>query len=138
MRIDLAMTTDGELIIGDDGDLATSYGDEQLSSEVLFRLKTQKGDWTLSPNTGCSLERFIGQPNTPLVRGLIESVVQAELTKDGLLIDPRITCMKHGDTEVILVIEFPSIEDSRRIVQVASTLDLRLGQVSTRIDYRTI
>lgn len=138
MRIDLAMTTDGELIIGDNGDLATAYGDEQLSSEVLFRLKTTKGDWTLSPDAGCSLERFVGQPNTPLVRSLIESIVYTELTKDSLVLDPSVNCMKNGDTEVIIIVEFPSIEDSRRIVQVASTLDLRLGQVSTRIDYRTI
>lgn len=136
MKFDLQMTENGELIVGPDGDLAYTWGDEQVAQEVLFRLKTTKADWVLSPSVGCSLEDFIGQPNTSLTRSLIESRVLQELTRDSLLFGPSVDCVPISPEEVLIVVEFNSVEDEKRIIQINAGLDMRKGLVFSRVGIR--
>jgi phage baseplate assembly protein W len=129
--IDLKMDEYGELVLDGNGDLATVYGDEQLAQEILFRLKTTKGDWQLSPNIGCDLEKFIGQPNTNFTRTAIEQAIINGLTFDGLLTFPKVDCVALSKNEVMAVVEF--IGDDSRTIQVISFLDLVKGNVEARI-----
>jgi hypothetical protein len=136
--VDLKMTNDGDLVLSDNGDLAIVYGDEQLAQEILFRMKTQKGDWVLSPDIGVSLERFIGEPNTELTRSAIEMTVLNEITKDGLIISAQVDCVPLNENELLIVVEFPSQENDDRVIQISSGLDLRAGLVFSRINSREI
>lgn len=143
MAVDIKMTTDGELEIGPGGDLALVWGDEQVIQEVIFRLKTTKGDWVLSPEIGCSLEEFIGKPNTPLTHAAIEERIRRALTNDLLLALPEIHVVdlpsETGESnEVFILIEFSSLEQDERRIQVTSSLDLRKGLVYTRSSVRDI
>lgn len=137
MAFDIYMSDDGELLVGPDGDLQLVHGDEQIAQEVIFRLRTVKGDWVLSPNIGCSLEEFIGKPNTPLTHTAIEERIREALTFDFLLAYPEITVVDTPDeegnnNEVFILIEFASLESDDRIVQVSGSLSLRTGQVFAR------
>lgn len=136
--VDLKMTEDGDLVLSDSGDLAIVYGDEQLAQEILFRMKTQKGDWLLSPDIGVSLERFIGEPNTELTRSAIEMAVLNEITKDGLIISAQVDCVPLNENELLIVVEFPSQENDDRVIQISTGLDLRAGLVFSRINSREI
>lgn len=136
--IDLKMNNNGELLLSETGDLDIVYGDEQLAQEILFRLKTTIGDWTLSPQIGASLERFIGQPNTQLTHALIENEVTKAITRDNLLLFPSVNAIALGENEVFILIEFGSIEDDERVIQIQSGLDLRKGLVFARITSREL
>lgn len=143
MAVDLKMTPDGQLVVGPDGDLQLVWGDEQIIQEVLFRLKTTKGDWVLSPEVGCSLEDFIGQPNTSLTHAAIESRIRDSLTSDFLLALPEIHVVDlptddDQNTRVYILIEFSSIEQDDRKIQITSELDLRKGLVYVRGGVRNL
>lgn len=132
------MTNEGDLVLNSTGDLAMVYGDEQIAQEVLFRLKTTLGDWTLSPNVGTSLERFIGSPNIPLTHSLIENEIIKSITKDGLVLFPEVDAIAISENEVFILVEFGSIEEDDRIIQIQSGLDLRKGICFSRISSRNI
>lgn len=136
--IDLKMDDNGDLVLSDKGDLALVFGDEQIAQEVLFRLKTTAGDWTLSPQIGASLEDFIGEPNTEYTLAAIENRVEKALTFDSLLIGPEITAITIGPNEVLVVVEFGSIELDNRVIQVTSGLDLQKGVVFARTAVREL
>lgn len=136
--IDIKMDLEtGEPVIGADGDFQLVKGDEQVIQEVIFRLKTTKGDWVLSPDTGCSLEQFIGKPNEPLTHTAIEAVITKELTRDLLLAFPEVSAVDVSENEVLILVEFSSLEQDDRLIQVQGVLDLKLGQVYARSTYRS-
>lgn len=134
--IDLQLTEDGDLIVAPNGDLKMCYGDEELAQEILFRLKTTIGDWTLSPNIGASLEQFIGQPNITATHNLINQAVTKAITANSLTLAPSVTVMPIGTNDVFILVEFLSIENNDRVIQVQSGLDLRKGLVFSRISSR--
>lgn len=132
------MDESGEIVLSPTGDLDLVYGDEELAQEILFRLKTTLGDWTLSPHIGASLERFIGEPNTLLTLSLIESEVSKALVFDSLLLFPSVEAVSIGTHEVFILIEFGSIEEEDRIIQIQAGLDTRKGLVFSRSTSRQI
>ncbi len=130
--VDFKLTDDGEFVIGANGDLETVSGDLAISQQIIFRLKTTKTDWTLSPDTGADLEKFIGLANSRETRNAIEITVFTEITKDELVQNPTVSCIALSENEVFIMIEFSSIEEKGKQVQVNSLLDLRTGLVSAR------
>jgi hypothetical protein len=132
MAIDLKMTVTGELIISPSGDLEISWGDEQVALESVFRLKTTKGDWTLSPGVGCSLEEFIGAPNSEQTHRQMESVISRELSKGSLVVNPTVTVMPTNENEVLIFVEIPSTEDPERNIIISTSFDMRKGLVFSR------
>lgn len=129
---DFKMTDSWDLVVGPTGDLELVDGDEQIAQEILFRLKTQKGDYLLSPHIGASLEKYIGQPNEPATHFAIESDVFTALTFDGLIYLPQVDCFPVSDNEVMVLVEFESLNDDNVTVQVSAGLDLREGLVTSR------
>lgn len=138
MPLDIKFTADGDLVINSAGDIELVDGDDQIAQEVLFRLKTTPGDWTLSPRVGAGLERFIGQPNTDLTRAAIEQAVESALTYDQLVPAPTVDCIPVDANTVLVLVEFDSVENDRRMVQVRSSLDLKKGKVFSRVGFREI
>jgi hypothetical protein len=132
---DLMINEDGDLMIAPNGDLLTVSGDEQIIQAIIFRLKTYRGDYTLSPNLGFSLEDFIGKPNSAATRSLIETTIEDILSVDFLVINPTIKCIPLNEEEVFILIEFPAQSDSTKKVQISSSLDLKAGSVFPRFNY---
>lgn len=128
---DYKMTETGDLEIVN-GDFALVSGDDEVIQQILFRLKTQRGDCLLSPGVGCSLEEFIGQPNTELTHAAIEQRIEDELTRDFLLGLPQVDVTDLNENEVFILIRFPSVESEYRSVQIQAQLDLRKGLVMAR------
>lgn len=136
MYSDFKLDVNGELVLGPNGDLEIVYGDEYVAQEILFRLKTNLGDCTVDPNKGCSLESFIGQPNTESLRSTIEMVIENQLVIDGLSFSPSVDVVSINDNELFILIETPSVEEGDRVIQVQAGLDLRIGLVYSRTDFR--
>ena len=61
---DIGMTLDGDLMVGEDGDLNLVDGFEWLYREVNKRVRTDNPDWRGHPTIGANLTDFQGQPNT--------------------------------------------------------------------------
>jgi len=135
-NVDISFTLDGEIILTN-GDLTLISNDTQITQEINFRLRTTKGDWTLSPNVGASLEDFIGQPNTPATHTLIEQRVQDALSYGNLLTNADISAFDIGENEVFILIEFPSTETSDKIISLQSSLSLMTGQLAFKALSRT-
>jgi len=132
---DLKLTDDGDLVISSAGDLETVTGDKQLVQAIIFRLKTMKGDYTLTPTLGTSLEEFIGRQNNSATRLLIEESIKRTLTQDFSIVAITVKCVPLDGDEVFVLIEIPSVEDIDKVIQVSSTLDLKRGEVFPRIEH---
>ena len=136
MYVDFKLDENGELVLTANGDLALAYGDDYLAQEILFRLKTVLGDCIVDPTLGCSLEEFIGQPNTSQTRSVIESIIHTQLTQDGLSFSPAISVVPLNSNEIFILIEINSTELDTRKIQIQAGLDLRSGLVYSRYDFR--
>lgn len=130
-RIDLDT---GDLVLDSDGDLALVSGDEQMIQEVVFALKTTKGDWTLSPSVGCDLEQFIGRSNDTDTINQITAVVRSEIARLTSVGGFQVFVAPLDENTVIIALEFDSRDNPKRRIQVAATLDLKEGQVFARTD----
>ena len=127
------MTDTGDLVWSPGGDLALVTGDTELAQEILFRLKTYQSDWTLQPSVGCSLEDFIGQPNTDYTCAAIEQRIIDNLTFDNLTHSPDVSAVSLDDDTVFILIEFNSSDSMNKVVQIQSQLDLKEGTIYNRV-----
>jgi hypothetical protein len=64
--IDLDWDTNGDFVIGEDGDLKDTSDDYIKAKEhqIFAVLRNQKGDYRSYPAFACSLEDYVGEPNT--------------------------------------------------------------------------
>lgn len=80
---DLALSIDGDLLIGPDGDFQTVEDIDSFSQDIVFRLKTLAGNYKYFPSCGASLDNLIGLPNSQDTASLGESQIITALTNDG-------------------------------------------------------
>jgi len=82
---DLRWTPNGDLVIGQDGDI----GDTSLHSlasfvqEVRTRLMSELYDWRLHPQLGADLSSLVGEANTRNLAEEGKAMIVASLTRDG-------------------------------------------------------
>lgn len=133
--MDIKLTNSGELVVGSDRDFKFVLGDEEIAQHVIFRLKTQNGDYLLEPGCGADLERFIGEPLNSTTAALVQNSVIGAITKDGLLFTPNVNVLQVPPNTILVVVEWLS-SDTEKIAQVSSELDLRTGEVISRFGYR--
>lgn len=83
--IDIDMTLDGDINLNGNGDVKLSTPQDSLSQEILFRVKTERGDYVPQRNAGAGLSRYQGEPNIqPTLDAIVEDVHTA-LTIDGFI-----------------------------------------------------
>ena len=65
-NIDFYFSDDGDLSLGDSGDIADTSYDHivSLQQQVIFAMKNDLGDWVEYPTIGTNLREFVGEPNT--------------------------------------------------------------------------
>ena len=126
--VDMSMTETGEPEISG-GDFKLAYGSYSILNSVLFRLKTIRGDFSLMPECGASLEGVIGEPNNEETGALIESLVMESLTHDNYLspenIDIEVFPYDHNTIVILLYITYQGEE-----IRLVGNLDLREGQLN--------
>lgn len=81
---DIGMTLDGDLMVDSTGDLAIVDGWEWLYREINKRIRTNNPSWRNHAGIGCSLNDFIGQPNTPEVAQEIRRRIKSVLSVDSI------------------------------------------------------
>jgi len=128
--VDWAVDEDGELLVGPNGDVLKVTGQRQVAQEILFRLKTSKGDYTIDPNVGADLEKFIGLPNTEKVRNDILDAVIRELSRDDFVTLRNVRVLKTGDNSVLIVVEY--LDATLNRIQWSASLNLNDGKIKPR------
>ena len=83
--LDIKTDDDGDIQIAANGDIDIVRNEDVVAQEVLWRMKTVRGDWILQPDCGADLETLVGQPNSPQTGSLMESLISRALTHDGFL-----------------------------------------------------
>jgi len=78
---DIGMTLDGDLAIDSGGDLSLVSGIEFLRREINKIVKTNNPEWTLHPNVGADVNRYIGRSNTREVGREIEQSVREAIKR---------------------------------------------------------
>jgi len=125
---DIHLNEYGDLEVGPDGDLFVVRDDDVIVDNILFRLRTYKGDWILEPNCGTPLEDVIGLPNIESTGKYVESVAIAALTHDGFLTEDQIDvrCSPLNSTTLILVTQYHGTKN----YSIYGTIDLSNGNYS--------
>lgn len=130
--IDIQMTTSGDLVIGPDGDFAIVQNDEAIQQAIMFRLKTTRGDWLLSPGVGADLEQFIGKRMDQRTLNSIKNAVSTELSKIQGVPGIEVNVAPKDENTVWILVEFNSIELPSREISLIFDLDTKTGQVNAR------
>jgi hypothetical protein len=102
---DFALSMDGDLILGADGDLLTITGPATLQQEIVFRLKTKQGDYLYFPQCGASLEDLVGLPNSEDTANEGVYLIQNALTHDGLIPVEALTVTAYPMDEQTIVFQ---------------------------------
>lgn len=83
--VDLGLTLTGDLDVGSDGDLVLVSGLAALQQNIIFRLKTQLGDYAYEPQCGTELEALMGLPSSQPTANQGEASIRTALTHDSLI-----------------------------------------------------
>jgi hypothetical protein len=82
--MDLATTNNGD-ILKEGNDIVQLSIVDAIVQRIDHILRSKPGDWGISPDTGAYIQQYIGYPNSPGTKELIEDEVSEELLKDQLL-----------------------------------------------------
>lgn len=85
MGTDVYLTTEGDIEIGSNGDLKLVQSSEEILQGIMFRCKTVRGDFLLSPGCGADLESLIGEANDAGTGARLEQFIIDALTHDGFI-----------------------------------------------------
>lgn len=122
--IDLDFTWDGDLTVGDDGDLGDTSDDfiRSLMNEIRDCVKSEFGDWEKDPHVAGDLDDFKGEPNTRGTGKRIEERVKSRLVSASIV--------QSGDVQVkVIPVHVNQIMIAIRIQAVATPGNsLKLGE----------
>jgi hypothetical protein len=84
---DLRWTWNGDLEIGDGGDLKDTSAHELLSfvQEIKTRVRSELYDWKLHPHLGASLSDLIGEPNSETTAEQGKARIVSALVRDSFI-----------------------------------------------------
>jgi hypothetical protein len=134
--IDLHWTSDGDLRLGDNGDVRRVTLDEaRLTKQfMLKRLQSRKGDWFNAEELGADLNRFIGLPNTRETGQLIQSAVVQSLTEDGTVSASNLSVDVYPVTKERIAIAISArVPFSSELIFLQLDYDLRSNSMIPRL-----
>jgi len=105
---DLDWTWDGDLILGDDGDLADTSSDliVSLENEIRTVIRSEFGDWEEHPILGANLSEFLGEANTRQTGNKIREQITSRIVAIGIVKqeDLFVRVVPVGDNQVLVII----------------------------------
>ena len=90
LGMDILFDEDGDLTVGQTGDLVCVSGRDCLLQDIRDRLGTLPGDLFAHPDWGCSIGRLLGALDTPLNRALAIRYIRQALETDPRVKDDTI------------------------------------------------
>jgi len=84
---DCSWSWDGDLSVGEDGDLADNKDDaiQSLVNEIRTVIRSETGDWQFYPQLGADLSDFLGEPNNRETGKAIEDRIISSLVGLGIV-----------------------------------------------------
>jgi hypothetical protein len=82
-EIDIAASPSGDMVLGSNKDLSLSKPSGCLIHDIMFRARTEKGDFEVHKDLGADLQSLIGEPNTRENAETAEGLLFESLTFDG-------------------------------------------------------
>jgi hypothetical protein len=109
--VDIKMSLEGDLMLGDDGDIALTEGFDGLAREVNKRLRTNNPEWRYHPTIGADLEFYIGLRNTEAVAKRIRQSIERSLSINDIGFPGtwNIEIFPIGDTTLSIIINLNMI-----------------------------
>ena len=133
--IDLYWTLDGDLAIGEDGDLRDTSFDSLRSTwqEMRTRIRSSLRDWAIHPRLGANLERLLGEPNNRETAEEGKARIVNALALEGFL--PRsaieVRYLPVSVTELVFAIRvMVPTESGSRYLEAQVLYDTRENQVA--------
>lgn len=133
---DLYWDDSGDLVLDQDElDLKDTKKENYRGAiqRIQTRIKSSKGDWKGSPQTGANLLRFNGMPNTRETGAEMESALMNELTRGSLLLpaELEVVAFPISDRAIAAFVRVSPLGQSEAITLVNS-YDLANNKVSVR------
>jgi hypothetical protein len=101
MSVDFAMTTEGALALGPDGDLVEIEGDPAVRARLLRAFVTERGEIPFFPDTGAGAPSKEGGP--PVAGDELARAVLAEARRDPDVLEASGSQVSRGSTGVTTV-----------------------------------
>ena len=133
---DFHWTSDGDIRLGGNGDIARADIDEgRITKQLMLkRLQSRKGDWISADEIGADLASFVGLPNTRETGQLIQSAVIQSLTEDGTVLPNNLEVDVFPTSEHRIVVAITArIPFSSEVAYLQLDYDLRSNSVIPRI-----
>ena len=80
---DIEVDIDGDLVVDTNGDIKIADSRQTTFQDVLFRIRTQTGDFQPHPTLGSNVISMQGEPNTAQVGSIISEMVTRSLIYDS-------------------------------------------------------
>lgn len=124
--IDVDLTWDGDLQVGDDGDLKTNSDDYIRATETAVQniVKADFGDWDGDPTFAANLSDFIGEPNNRENGQKIAQRVKSRIVAMGIAeaSDITVRVVPIGIHEVAILVKVDAASTSGNRLQPGESL----------------
>jgi hypothetical protein len=133
--MDLWLTLEGDLALDEEtGDLRLSSADDQWIQQVIFRLKTTRGDYPLEPQCGASLESVIGKESNRTLASLVKFDVEEALSHDGFMLPGtfNVEVFPVNATEMVVTIQRLTPDEDAFTPTIIAGLSLNEGFIFAR------
>lgn len=125
--VDIKLDERGDIVVDQYGNIELVRGEEAVLQGIMWRIRTELGDWRLEPECGTRLWMLTGAPNSPETGDLIRAEVHRALTHDGFIPDPLLTLDVAPESEESVAV-FILIDGLTRAVKF--TYHLQRGAVT--------
>lgn len=135
-RVDIMMTLEGDLVVGANGDLKLTYGQDSVIRDINKVLRTTNPDWVTHPAIGAGLETFVGAQNTRetatmMERQITDAIIRAEILRPGDI--PKVEVVPVSFDEVKVYISILSGLDQIDVSKVIIDFKNGFAEVSDEL-----
>jgi hypothetical protein len=127
---DLYWTWDGDLAVGDDGDIKETMPDalQSLRQEIATIVKSEINEWEAEPSLGCTLSDFMGEPNTRENGQAIEDRIRLKLAEANIVQreDLNVRVVPTGPHQIMIMINVSVLATAQNQLTLAEPVNVSL------------
>lgn len=85
--VDAAFSWNGDILLGDQGDIKDTMYDtlQSIVDQVSIICASSYGDWAIYPSRGAGIDDFVGEPNNRTTADRLHDRIRISLTSTGLI-----------------------------------------------------